>query len=86
MTNCSEIRMTDERKSRSTNSSARWSRLAPKANTRNPVRNINARTSYEKYVTLARAAASAGDTIETENCYQHAEHYFRMMSKRSDDE
>jgi hypothetical protein len=78
--------MTDERKARSPNSPARWSRLTPKANTRNPARNINAQTSYEKYVTLARAAASAGDTIETENCYQHAEHYYRMMSQRSSDE
>jgi hypothetical protein len=77
--------MSDERRSGNANASTRWSRLAPKAKTRNPAGSINARTSYEKYVTLARAAASAGDTIETENCYQHAEHYFRVMSKRSDD-
>lgn len=86
MSNCSEIKMTDERRTRTTNTSARWSRLTPKADARNPARSINARTSYEKYVTLARAAISAGDTIETENCYQHAEHYFRMMSGCCDDE
>jgi hypothetical protein len=78
--------MADQQRSRNTNPSARWNRPSPKPNTRNRARNTNARTSYEKYVTLAQAAASAGDTIETENCYQHAEHYFRMMSKQSDDE
>ena len=28
---------------------------------------------------LARDAAAAGDTIEMENCYQHAEHFLRVM-------
>jgi hypothetical protein len=28
---------------------------------------------------LAREATLAGDTVEAENCYQHAEHYFRVM-------
>jgi uncharacterized protein DUF4167 len=46
---------------------------------RRPAKNTNAKTSYEKYVALARAAALTGDAIETENYYQHAEHYFRMM-------
>jgi hypothetical protein len=27
----------------------------------------------------ARAAQLSGDVIEMENCYQHAEHYFRAM-------
>ena len=36
----------------------------------------NAGRSYERYVVLARAAALTGDTIETENLHQHAEHYF----------
>jgi Domain of unknown function (DUF4167) len=30
-------------------------------------------------VALARATALTGDAIETENYYQHAEHYFRLM-------
>jgi hypothetical protein len=30
---------------------------------------------------LARAAVSAGDPIEGENLYQHAEHYFRAMKE-----
>ena len=43
----------------------------------------NAHKSYERYLTLAREAASKGDTIEMENCYQHAEHYFRLLRERS---
>jgi len=30
---------------------------------------------------LARAAVTSGDAIESENYYQHAEHYFRLMNK-----
>ena len=40
----------------------------------------NPQKSYQRYVNLAREAASIGDMIEMENCYQHAEHYFRMLS------
>jgi hypothetical protein len=39
----------------------------------------NARGKYERYLALAREATLNGDTIEAENCYQHAEHYFRVM-------
>jgi hypothetical protein len=39
----------------------------------------NAQRSYEWYVALAREAASAGDVVEMENCYQHAEHFFRTL-------
>ena len=39
----------------------------------------NPQKSYLRYVNLAREAASVGDMIEMENCYQHAEHYFRMQ-------
>jgi Domain of unknown function (DUF4167) len=39
----------------------------------------NAKRSYERYMALARDAVSAGDTIEGENFYQHAEHYLRTM-------
>src|SRR5262245_17276355 len=35
---------------------------------------------YERHLALAREAALNGDPIEAENYYQHAEHYFRMMS------
>jgi len=32
---------------------------------------------------LARAAASTGDATETENYYQHAEHYLRLMNEQT---
>src|SRR5215469_4277726 len=35
---------------------------------------------FERYVALAREAASSGDRIAAENLYQHAEHYFRVMN------
>lgn len=34
---------------------------------------------YDKYVTLARDAQSAGDRIRAESLLQHAEHYYRVM-------
>ena len=43
----------------------------------------NPQESFERYVTLARAAAASGDTIETERHFQHAEHYFRLMNKNT---
>lgn len=39
----------------------------------------NAKVSHDRYIVLARAAASAGDQVEAENLYQHAEHYCRLM-------
>jgi len=39
----------------------------------------NARQRYEQYLMRAREAQLSGDVIEMENCYQHAEHYFRLM-------
>jgi hypothetical protein len=35
---------------------------------------------FERYVALAREAATSGDRIAAENFYQHAEHYFRVMN------
>jgi uncharacterized protein DUF4167 len=35
---------------------------------------------FERYVALAREAATSGDRIAAENLYQHAEHYFRIMN------
>lgn len=32
---------------------------------------------YEQYMRLARETAQAGNRIEAENLYQHAEHYYR---------
>jgi hypothetical protein len=39
----------------------------------------NFHKSYERYLSLARAEALAGDRIVAENYSQHAEHYFRAM-------
>ena len=43
----------------------------------------NARQRYEQYLVRAREAQLSGDVVEMENCYQHAEHYFRVL--RGDD-
>ena len=42
----------------------------------------NAHRNYERYLALAREATVNGDIIEAENCYQHAEHYFRVTRER----
>jgi hypothetical protein len=39
----------------------------------------SAHQQYERYLARARQAQLAGDAVEVENLYQHAEHYFRMM-------
>jgi len=39
---------------------------------------------HEKYLAMARDAASAGDRIAAENYSQHAEHYFRIINADSD--
>jgi hypothetical protein len=40
----------------------------------------SAQRSYERYIALAQAEALSGNIIAAENYYQHAEHYFRLMS------
>ena len=40
----------------------------------------NAQRSYERYLALAQAQAQSGDVNGAENSYQHADHYFRLMS------
>ena len=47
------------------------------------VRFTDPKGSYERYMALARAAASTGDATETENYYQHAEHYLRLMNEQA---
>jgi hypothetical protein len=47
------------------------------------VRFIDPKGSYERYMALARAAESTGDATETENYYQHAEHYLRLMNEQA---
>lgn len=46
----------------------------------------NAKRQYERYMALARASALTGDHVETENFYQHAEHYFRVLKEHSADD
>lgn len=41
---------------------------------------------HEKYIALARDAASAGDRITAESHYQHAEHYFRLWNLAMEEE
>src|SRR5207248_8048625 len=36
---------------------------------------------FERYVALAREAATSGDRVAAENFYQHAEHYFRVTKE-----
>ncbi len=40
----------------------------------------NARQVMEKYLALAQEASSAGDRIAAEGYFQHAEHYYRLMT------
>ncbi len=40
----------------------------------------NAHQVMERYIAMARDATSQGDRIAAENYYQHAEHYFRLLS------
>jgi hypothetical protein len=35
---------------------------------------------FERYIALAREAATSGDRVAAENLYQHAEHYFRVSN------
>jgi len=49
---------------------------------RNPRQSAaNWKQSHDRYLALARAAASSGDVVEAENYLQHAEHYFRLMQQ-----
>jgi len=40
----------------------------------------NANQVHEKYLNLARDAAATGDRVLAESYFQHAEHYFRILS------
>src|SRR5580693_6498861 len=44
----------------------------------------NAYQVFERYLALAREAQSAGDRIASENFFQHAEHYFRVMNAQGE--
>ena len=57
--------------------SRRWLSNAPRPD---PLGPHNARRNYDRYLALAQAELQAGDRVAAENYYQHAEHYFRLMS------
>jgi Domain of unknown function (DUF4167) len=40
----------------------------------------SAQRSYERYLALAQEEARSGNVVGAENYYQHAEHYFRLVS------
>jgi Domain of unknown function (DUF4167) len=57
----------------------------PKRWTQSPARprlhgSQGAQRSYERYLALAQEEARSGNVVAAENYYQHAEHYFRLMS------
>ena len=45
----------------------------------------NANQVHEKYLNLARDSAQNGDRVLAESYFQHAEHYFRIISAFTDD-
>jgi Domain of unknown function (DUF4167) len=57
----------------------RWSGPVRPQAVRRPQNPGNARQRYEQYLARAREAQLSGDVVEMENCYQHAEHYFRVL-------
>ena len=40
----------------------------------------NAHQVMERYLALARDASAQDDRVMAENCYQHAEHYLRLLN------
>jgi hypothetical protein len=40
----------------------------------------SAQRSFERYLALAQDEARSGNVVGAENYYQHAEHYFRLMT------
>jgi len=64
--------------------SSRSNRSTANSTRRRPEQGANPKTRYAQYVELARAAALTGDAVETENYYQHAEHYYRVMHERAE--
>jgi hypothetical protein len=57
--------------------SQRWASNAPRPAQQG---SHNARRNYDRYMALAQAELQAGDRVAAENYYQHAEHYFRLIS------
>ena len=45
----------------------------------------NAHQVHEKYMNLAREASTNGEVVLAESYFQHAEHYYRILSAFTDD-
>ena len=60
--------------------SARPKRWTPSAARPQSNGSQSAQRSYERYLALAQEEARSGNVVAAENYYQHAEHYFRLMS------
>jgi hypothetical protein len=43
--------------------------------------NANPQANFKRYMDLAREAASAGDKVQSEYYYQHADHYHRLIAQ-----
>lgn len=41
----------------------------------------NYQQAYEKYLGYARESLTSGDRVAAENCFQHAEHYLRLVNE-----
>jgi hypothetical protein len=63
---------------------SRASRPSSRATRQETNGGINAKARYERYVALARESVRTGDAVETENYYQHAEHYYRVMNEEKE--
>jgi len=48
-----------------------------------PHSSAHPKSSYERYLALARAAAASGDAVEYENYLQHADHYYRLSKDKT---
>jgi len=48
-----------------------------------PDSSAHAKTSFDRYLALAGAAAASGDAVESENYLQHADHYFRLLKGKT---
>jgi hypothetical protein len=62
-------------------SNSRPKRWAPNADRAKPNGPGSAQRSYERYLALAQEEARSGNIVAAENYYQHAEHYYRSMSR-----
>jgi hypothetical protein len=63
---------------------ARSKRWTPNTDRPKPNEFGNAQRNYERYLALAREEARSGNVVGAENYYQHAEHFYRSMSRDRD--